>query len=76
LRTAKHHGVIPLLVLTAGKDHTIDLASQEEFIGRLKEIRDVKHFHYPECFHSLLIEQERDMVIADILKWIGQIMNS
>ncbi len=73
LRTAEHKGDIPLLVLTSGRDHTIDYSSQQEFIARLKISRKVEHKHYEDQFHSLLIETKREKVIKDIFDWVKKL---
>ncbi|MCE5299945.1 MAG: alpha/beta hydrolase [Spirochaetia bacterium] len=61
---------IPLLFLLAGKDALNDTKFAMRFFSRLKGDKECKI--YPDSYHALTIEKNRNEVFRDIFGWIGK----
>lgn len=63
---------VPVLMLLSGKDY---LADTPYSIGLFKRIRtEKKYIVYPDSLHALTIEQNREEVFGDIVKWVNHIL--
>jgi len=64
---------VPTLILIPGLDEVVDASQTEVFIKRAPANLITEH-RYPNCLHELLNEtpERRDVVIADIKKWLDQ----
>ncbi|MCK5451024.1 MAG: lysophospholipase [Candidatus Omnitrophica bacterium] len=62
---------IPVLFLLAGQDKLVDSAVSEKVFEGLKT-KDKKIDVYPEMYHALSIELDKERVFDDILVWIKE----
>jgi alpha-beta hydrolase superfamily lysophospholipase len=60
---------IPVLFLLAGEDRIVDPKASRKVFQGLKT-QDKEIIEYPQMYHSLSIELEREKVFADILQWL------
>lgn len=60
---------IPTLFLLAGDDSIVDPEASERVFTRI-DTRDKLLIRYPDMYHALTIDLNRDRVFADILKWV------
>lgn len=58
----------PCLMLHGQSDEVTDWQASDEFARRAGEIA-ASHF-YPQCYHELVNEPEREQVVADLMQWI------
>jgi lysophospholipase len=63
-----HRIDVPLLFLLAGEDRIVDAHAARAFADGLTE-QHVKW--YPEMFHEVLHDPQREQVIADVLTFLG-----
>jgi alpha-beta hydrolase superfamily lysophospholipase len=62
--------IVPVLFLLAGRDMVVDSnASCRVFQGM--PIKDKTLIEYPQGFHALSIDLDREKVFQDILKWVN-----
>ncbi|MDB5083895.1 MAG: alpha/beta hydrolase [Bacilli bacterium] len=62
---------LPLLLLQAGSDRVVDSACSTALFQQVKST-DKEYHEFPECYHQLLQEPEREEVLRHILKWCEQ----
>ncbi len=66
---------LPLLILQAGDDRLVDPRAVGEFAGRVG--KEGKKFHlYPELYHELFNEIEKEKVFADMGQWLEKRIGS
>ena len=60
---------VPTLVLNGGKDFFSSAADVNAFYGNIpKEKRT--HRYYPDSYHLLMYDDQKDRVIGDVEKWL------
>lgn len=62
---------VPLLIIQGGDDTIIDVKRVEEFY-RAVEREDKMLIIYPEMYHEVLNEIERERVYGDVVRWIKE----
>lgn len=60
---------IPLLILASGQDRLVELAQTKAFFG-MSPMRDKEMQVFPDCYHELLNEPEKEEVLQRILEWV------
>jgi alpha-beta hydrolase superfamily lysophospholipase len=60
----------PLLVVHGERDRLVAAAGSERLVGCVAS-RDVELKVYPQLFHEVFNEPERDMVLDDVTEWIA-----
>jgi alpha-beta hydrolase superfamily lysophospholipase len=65
----KHKIKIPTLFLIAGEDTITDAACMNKVFASLS-VSDKEIIEYPEMFHALSIDLDREKVFTDILNWV------
>lgn len=70
---ATHTFPIPVLICQAGSDKIVSAESTKRFYQQMTA-PEQKLIQYPECYHELFNEPERDHVIQDILTWLAPIL--
>ncbi|HEX4509130.1 MAG TPA: alpha/beta hydrolase, partial [Burkholderiaceae bacterium] len=60
---------VPTLLLTAGQDRIVSIQAQDDF-ARAAPSHLLEQRRYPELYHDLFLEPERDQVIADVVSWV------
>lgn len=66
---AAHELAIPILILQGAADTVIDVAKVKDFYHALTE-PDKTLIVYPEMYHEVLNELERERVYSDVLGWL------
>ncbi len=64
---------VPTLVLHGGKDIFTDPQKVARFVKNFPAAANVKYDNYPESYHLLFHDYQREKVIADLLTWIDQL---
>lgn len=60
---------VPTLILQAGSDRLVSASTVQKFAEQLHA--PVKEFRlYPDCFHELFNEPEREQILADMFQWL------
>lgn len=60
---------VPILILQAGDDRLVQAAATESFAGHVgSEVKELRV--YPDLFHEIFNETERDRVFADLERWL------
>lgn len=62
---------LPLFILHGSEDRIVDCEGSRLLFESVAS-RDKRFQLYPGCYHELLNEPEKDVVIHDILDWLGQ----
>ncbi len=62
---------LPVLFLIAGNDVMVDTEATKKIYKELK-IGDKTIVEYPQMYHALSIDLDRERVFNDILAWVGQ----
>ncbi len=66
---------LPILILQAGDDRLVDPRAVGEFAGKVGS--EGKEFHlYPELYHELFNETEKEKVFADVGQWLEKRIGS
>jgi lysophospholipase len=61
---------VPILLLQAGQDKLVEAGQASRLFERLPQ-RDLNRLIlYPECYHELLNEPEREEILQTILDWL------
>lgn len=61
----------PLLVLAAGQDKLVNIEATEEFFKRAGSRQKMMQV-FPDCYHELLNEPEKEEVMEIILNWLAK----
>ncbi len=61
---------MPVAIFSAGHDVFITASQTEAFFGRIASADKVQ-FHYPDAFHQLLFDLDREQVLADLRGWLA-----
>lgn len=70
VRKNAHKIKIPMLVVQGGKDLFMNIETAEAFA---KQACDARYQFYPEMFHGLSIDLDREKVFKDTLSWLKSI---
>jgi len=62
---------LPMLILHGSDDRVVDSEGSRLLVESVAS-RDKTYKLYPGFYHELLNEKEKDVVIRDILEWLGQ----
>jgi lysophospholipase len=60
---------LPLLFITAGDDKIVDTKQTKDFFERIKN-PDKKYIEYPNFYHEVVNEVERNKVFQDIIEFV------
>jgi alpha-beta hydrolase superfamily lysophospholipase len=63
----------PVLVLHGGKDYFNNDSDVRGFVARIPEGVSKTYHDYPQAYHLLMYDAERDVIFRDIEKWISQL---
>jgi alpha-beta hydrolase superfamily lysophospholipase len=70
-RTALHPGRAPVLILLGAKDRIIPTRVARRVVQGMRDDQAERVAYYPEGWHLLLRDLQRDVVAQDILAWLG-----
>ena len=65
----------PTLVLAAGKDCFVKSAQIESWFEKIPAV-DKSLLHYPDAYHLLWHDWDRDLVVSDVAAWLEKQMRS
>ena len=60
---------VPTLLLTAGQDRIVSTRAQDAF-ARAAPPQRLEQRRYPDLYHEIFMEPERDRVIEDLVTWV------
>ena len=60
---------VPVLVLHGGADRMVPPEGSRRFVGRVRQA-DKRLIEYPDAYHALLADLDRERVLADLCDWI------
>lgn len=63
---------VPVLVLHGGKDFFNDDSDMRGFIARLPNGVPKTYKNYPDAFHLLMYDEERNKIFRDIERWLNK----
>lgn len=61
----------PLAIFHGGQDFFSDKESVQTFLQTSPKSRNTRFYHYPEAFHLILYDQEREKIFTDMLDWLN-----
>lgn len=61
---------LPVLMLLAGKDTMISAEAAEAYFKKIRS-KDKELKWYPEMYHALYVDKDREKVFKDIISWIN-----
>lgn len=64
---------VPVLVLHGGKDHFNNDADMRGFIARVPAKVSKTYRHYPDAYHLLMYDENRDKIFRDVERWINRV---
>jgi len=64
---------VPVLILHGGKDFFTDEAAIRGFASHIPKQTPVTLREYPESYHLLMYDRQKEKVIHDIETWIGRL---
>jgi alpha-beta hydrolase superfamily lysophospholipase len=74
VRDAPQKITLPLLLMMAGRDRIIDIASTREFFDRIAS-PNKRLCVYPTANHTLEFEPDPETFIGDLKTWISEVIN-
>jgi alpha-beta hydrolase superfamily lysophospholipase len=69
LRESASNLKVPTFMAVAGDDRLVDAAASVAFAQAAGPIVELKV--YDQLFHEIFLEPERDLVIGDVVRWLG-----
>lgn len=63
----------PVLLLHAGKDCFTQVEKVDDFYERFDKTLSKTHHDYPESYHLLMYDHQRDKIFSDISSWLNQL---
>lgn len=63
---------IPLAIFHGGQDFFSTKHSIEAFLQTAPESTDTRFYHYPEAFHLILYDSQREKIFTDMLDWLNR----
>ncbi|MCW1887078.1 lysophospholipase [Luteolibacter flavescens] len=64
---------VPTLVLHGGKDFFSSESDVKAFYGNVPKEANRTYKHYPESYHLLMYDDQKDKVIGDVEKWLARL---
>lgn len=61
---------VPVLVLHGGKDYFNDDSDVRGFMARIPSGVSKTYKHYPNAYHLLMYDEERDKIFRDVERWL------
>jgi len=63
---------VPVLVLHGGKDYFNDDPDMRGFIARIPSGVSKTYRNYPDAYHLLMYDEERDRIFRDVERWLNK----
>ncbi len=67
---------LPVLVLHGGKDYFNNDSDVRGFVARIPDGVSKTYHNYPEAYHLLMYDEERDRIFRDVERWVNQLRNN
>jgi alpha-beta hydrolase superfamily lysophospholipase len=64
---------LPVLVLHGGKDYFNNDSDVRGFVARIPDGVSKTYHNYPEAYHLLMYDEERDTIFRDVVRWVNQL---
>ncbi len=64
---------LPVLVLHGGKDYFNNDSDVRGFVARIPSDVSKTYHNYPEAYHLLMYDAERDRIFRDVEQWVNQL---
>lgn len=64
---------VPTLVLHGGKDFFTPAADVEAFFGNIPKEANRSRKFYPDSYHLLMYDEQKEKVIGDVEQWLGKL---
>jgi alpha-beta hydrolase superfamily lysophospholipase len=64
---------LPIYIAQGGKDSFMNASVTEEFA---KRSQNTKYVLYPEMFHGISIDLDREKVFSDVLTWLNSLQKN
>jgi len=62
---------LPILLMQAGSDLIVNSRTSEEFYAKLPKRAENQLVVYPDCYHELFNEPEREAALKEMTRWLG-----
>ena len=62
---------LPVLMVLAGKDKMISAEAAEKYFKKIRS-KDKELKRYPEMYHALYVDKDRENVFKDIISWVNK----
>ena len=62
----------PTLVLHGGKDYFNSDSDVRGFVARIPENVSSTYHDYPEAYHLLMYDEEKDRIFRDVERWLNK----
>lgn len=63
---------VPVLVLHGGKDYFNDDADMRGFIARIPASVSKTYKNYPDAYHLLMYDEQRERIFRDVRRWLDK----
>ncbi len=63
---------VPVLVLHGGKDYFNDDSDMRGFMARIPSGVSKTYKHYPDAYHLLMYDGQRDRIFRDVERWLNK----
>lgn len=64
---------VPLLVLHGGQDYFNNDSDLRGFVARVPENTPVLYRNYPDAYHLLMYDEQRERIFRDIERWLNRL---
>lgn len=62
---------VPILLMQAGSDRIVDARTADVFYAKLPQRVENKFVAYPDCYHELFNEPEREEALEEMTRWLA-----
>jgi alpha-beta hydrolase superfamily lysophospholipase len=63
---------VPVLVLHGGKDYFNNDSDLRGFVSRIPSDVSMTYKNYPDAYHLLMYDEERERIFRDVERWLNQ----
>ncbi len=63
---------LPILVVNGGKDYFTPKQYTEQFFSKIPSSTDKTHRYYPDAYHLLMYDEQRNAIFAEMLEWLDK----
>ncbi len=63
---------VPILLMQAGQDRLVAPEEAEPFFQKVPGRENSRFIHYPQCYHELFNEPEREEIMREMIEWVAK----